>query len=65
MMVVVVDEWQEGVSALVRVGVGRGIGPFAQGCLDEPFRLAVGPGGVGFGEFLLYSKHYQCFVIAL
>ena len=35
--------------ALFGGGVGAGIGPFAQGCLDEPFGLAVGIGRVGLG----------------
>ena len=42
----VAPSWQ-GLSALVRCGVAAGIGPFAQGRLDEALSLAIGPGRIG------------------
>ena len=42
----VAPSWQ-GLSALVRCGVAAGIGPFAQGGLDEALSLTIGPGRIG------------------
>ena len=42
----VAPSWQ-GLSALVRCGVAAGIGPFAQGGLDEALSLAIDPGRIG------------------
>ena len=42
----VAPSWQ-GLSALVRCGVAAGIGPFAQGSLDQALSLAIGPGRIG------------------
>ena len=42
----VAPSWQ-GLSALVRCGVAAGIGPFAQGSLDEALSLAISPGRIG------------------
>ena len=44
-------DWQFG-GATVGVSVGLGVGPFAQGGLDEALGLSVGLGRVGPGEDL-------------
>ncbi len=38
--------------------IGLGIGPFAQGRLDEAFGLAVGPWCVGFGADVLDGESF-------
>ncbi len=47
--VVVVDPWLQVSVSLLRVGPVFGVGPFAQGGLDEALGLAVGSGRVGSG----------------
>src|SRR5690606_24508154 len=47
MPVVVVQPRNQGLGALCRVGIGTGVGPFAQAGLNQPLSLAVGAGGVG------------------
>ena len=48
-VVVVVQPGVDGLAALAGAGIGSGVGPFAQGGLDEALGLAVGPGRVGPG----------------
>src|SRR5579875_2160892 len=55
MPVVLVEPRSKLLAAFVGVLIGAGIGPLAQGGLDEPFRLAVGARGVGPGETVLQA----------
>src|ERR1035441_5550938 len=48
--VVVMQPGLEVVFPICGVVVGAGVGPFAQGGLDEAFCLAVGAWGIGPGE---------------
>ncbi len=50
MPIVVVEPGEQMVGALEGGAVGAGIGPFAEGGLDEALGLAVGARGVGAGE---------------
>ena len=50
MPIVVVEPGEQMVGALEGGEVGAGIGPFAEGGLDEALGLAVGARGVGAGE---------------
>ena len=56
MEVVVVKGEEEASGALVGMGVGVSVGPFAEGGLDEPLGLAVGLWGVGPGEAVLEAE---------
>src|ERR1035438_3252901 len=48
--IVVMQPGLEVVFSICGVVVGAGVGPFAQGGLDEAFGLAVGGWGIGLGE---------------
>jgi hypothetical protein len=50
MPVVSVQPERQFLGASLRGGVGLGVGPFSEGCLDEALGLAVGLRGVGFGS---------------
>ena len=56
MPVVVVKEEREACCALVGVGVGVSVSPFAQRGLHEAFGFAVGLGSVGSGEAVLEAQ---------
>ena len=56
MEVVVVKEEEEASGALVGMGVGVSVGPFAQRGLDETLGLAVGLWSVGPGEAVLEAE---------
>jgi hypothetical protein len=48
-VIVAVQPGVDGPAALARAGIGSGVGPFAQGSLDEALGLAVGARRVGLG----------------
>ena len=56
MEVVVVKEEEEACGALVGMGVGVSVGPFAEGGLDEALGLAVGLWSVGPCEAVLEAE---------
>jgi hypothetical protein len=57
-IVAMLSDWQFG-GATVGVGVGLGVGPFAQGGLDEALGLSVGLGRVRPGENLAQARRAQ------
>ena len=56
MEVIVVKEEVKACGALVGMGVGVSVGPFAEGSLDKAFGLAVGLWSVGPGEAVLEAE---------
>ena len=54
--VVIVEEGEEASGTLIGVRVSMGVGPFAEGSLDEAFCLAVGFRGIGAGEALFETE---------
>jgi hypothetical protein len=56
MPVVLVEPRSKLLTAFVGVLIGAGLGPLAQGGLDEPLCLAVGMWSIGLREAVLQAK---------